>query len=630
MNNEEKKFVDSIEKKIKIYSIHTNIDEALDKYSDHILETQYNDGSTEQIDAGIERWLCSKSPYYFIDKYGWIKLPNVGIIPFNLYYFQENILKDLLSFQKVVCEKTRQCGLSTLFSLYCLWRLLFKESEDIDVVSLKQTKAQNFVEKMDTTLDFLPQFLKIRKTKDNEQALAFENGSKIVSESQSENAGRSDTLSLLVLDEAAHYKSEKMIRGIVAAAQPTLSRTNGQFIVLSTPNKTSGPGAYYCEQVNQARMNMEHNTKLVTVDWWEVPDAKEIEGPKKGYNQILHSYIEKEYYINPEVREAATKFFGPIADEQWRDNPWLKKQHDDLGDVLYKQEILHNFIVGGNAVFDEMILKRVEQRVKEPIQIGYLGKLRADNVWIWKKPEPGHRYIMGVDIASGTGDETSSFQILDASTYEQMCEYKGMMATKNFGMLVKNAASYYNQAFIVIECNSIGEAVFNEVYYHDTEPYNNVFKQQKTKNNITRMTGWITDTKTRKLLTNEFVDWFSVDSLFEELKVYSKRLYLEMTTWIWDGVKPVHDSGATDDAIMAFALALYLRGKAVTAGESFLINEKGEFLEYEQSKDTNTGQVIDKNKFDVVTSEERDFDEDDSIFKRRYGVSKAQYEWLIK
>ena len=107
-----------------------------------------------------------------------------------------------------------------------------------------------------------------------------------------------------------------------------------------------------------------------------------------------------------------------------------------------------------------------------------------------------------------------------------------MMSTKMLGRFVKIIAKYYNEGFVIIECNSIGEAVFNEVYYHDTEPYINVYKQKKVKNGVTRMTGWITDVKSRKLITNEFIDWFSVDDLFDQLKVYSNRLYLEMTTWI--------------------------------------------------------------------------------------------------
>jgi hypothetical protein len=623
MNEEEKKFLSSIENKIKEYRLRTTLARCLELSGNDFIITQYNDGTEEKVNIEIERHMCSISPLYFIKKYAWIPFPGLGIIPFKTYYFQDNILEDLLDYKKIVCEKVRQCGLSTLFSLYCLWRALFKSAEYIDIVSLKQLKAQAFVSKMKATLEFLPPFLKIPITKDNQQVLEFANGSTIVSESQSDNAGRSDSLSVLVLDEAAHYRTERMVRAIVAAAQPTLSRTNGQLLVLSTPNKTSGPGAYYYEQVVQAKMGMEINTKLISVDWWEVPDVAELGGAKKGYNQILKRYIEQDYYRALEVKKRAKEFFDPIAENAWRENPWLKKQHDDLNDILYKQEILHNFIVGGNAVFTDDILKRMEERVKDPIEENKLGTNRIDGLWTWKKPIPRHRYILAVDISTGTGNDSSSIEVLDVGEYEQVAEYKGFMSTKMFGKIVKLVANYYNQAFVVIECNSVGEAVFNEVYYSEIEPYENVYKQKKTKNNITRMTGWITDSKTRKLITDELINWLSVDDLWDTLKLYSKRVYIEACTWIWDGSKPDHDTGSHDDTLIALSLALYLRNKAIDTGESFIISEKGEYIEYDKKKD---GLISDKqNTFDVVSTEEHE-EEDD--FQKLYGVDRENYMFL--
>ena len=165
MNEQEQKFVDSINNKISEYKIRTTFSEALSLASDKFIETQYNNGTTEVVDISIERYLCYLSPLYFINNYAWIDFPSVGIIPFRLYYFQKKILLDLLDYRKIVCEKTRQCGLSTLFSLYCLWKLNFRDAEDIDVVSLKQLKAQAFVAKMDSTLKYLPLFLKTKKNK---------------------------------------------------------------------------------------------------------------------------------------------------------------------------------------------------------------------------------------------------------------------------------------------------------------------------------------------------------------------------------------------------------------------------------------------------------------------------------
>jgi len=615
-------FLKSIKDKIKKYQIPITTEDAVSMASEQFAQTQYTNGKTELVDTGVEKYLCSLSPYYFIASYAWINLPGQGVIPFNLYYFQEELLKEIILYQKVVVDKVRQCGVSTLTSLYCLWRANFKESEAIDVVSLKQLKAQAFVSKMDPTLDRLPHFLKTTITKDNSQELEFANGSRIVSESQSENAGRSDSLSLLVLDEAAHYRSERMVRGIVAAAQPTLSRTGGQFIIISTPNGVAGPGAYYYEQVLSAKSEMEENSKFISIDWWEIPDSTDTPGAKKGYNSKLAEAIRENYYHKPEIKSRYKRFFDPIAEEQWRDNAWLKKQMEDLQEILYKQEVLHSFIVGEHAVFNDDVLIRVLERTQEPKTKGKLGNIKIDGLWIWKNPVPKHRYIMGVDVSTGTGKDSSSFQIMDVESYEQVAEYKGYISTKLFGRFIKLAANYYNQAFVAIECNSIGEAVFNEVYYHDNEPYQNVFKQLKTRNNISRMTGWITDTKTRKLLTNELIDWLVVDELWEEFKIYSKRFHLEMSTWVWDGSKPIHTSSAHDDTLIAMGLAIFLRNKVENAGESFLIKDDGQIIEYDSKDNLNENE---NEVLDVFFSDE----EEDDYIRSRHGMSSEEYSWII-
>jgi hypothetical protein len=626
MNSKEKIFLQSIKEKIKDFNIDTTINSLLDNYfAGHIAQVQYINGKIEDVDIGIERRLCSISPSYFITHYAWIDFPGIGVVPFELYFFQKKALERIQNYQKVVIEKSRQVGISTLFSLYCLWRGNFHDSENIDVVSLKQQKAQAFVTKMNPTINRMPEFLKTEVIRDNTTLIEWANGSKIVSESQSENAGRSDSLSLLILDEAAHYRSERMIRGIVAAAQPTLNRTGGSLMLISTPNSISGAGSYYYEQVMKARMGSDKSTFHIMIDWWQVPDFLEIPGPKKGYNHILKEYEDKNYFDNKEVLAEAKKYFSK-AEENFKDNEWLKKQYDDLGEVLFKQEIFHNFIVSGSAVFSEDILDRFKDKIKEPIQKDKLGTYSIQGLWIWKHPVPGHRYSLGVDVSTGTGNDFASIQVFDIDEYEQAAEYKGMMSTKMLGRFIKIIAKYYNEGFIIIECNSIGEAVFNEVYYHDTDPYINVYRQKKVKNGVTRMTGWVTDVKTRKLITNEFIDWFVVDNLFNQIKVYSERLYLEMTTWIWDGQKPIHSESAHDDSIIAFSLVLYLRNEATKAGEGYLITDDGQLISYDSSKD-NVNKKEEDNFFGIITDNDNNDEED--FFQKNYNVSKNDYAFLV-
>ncbi len=141
------------------------------------------------------------------------------------------------------------------------------------------------------------------------------------------------------------------------------------------------------------------------------------------------------------------------------------------------------------------------------------------------------------------------------------------------------------------------------------------------------MTGWITDVKTRKLLTNDFIDWITVPELFDSIKIYSKRLWLELSTWIWSGGnKPDHSEGSHDDTIIAFALAMYNRNKAVMSGNSFLITDDGDVVGMD-SKDNLKDDTIEKkvDQFDILTSEATSED----VFQKNYGCSQEQYSWLM-
>lgn len=619
-------FINSIKFKIREYAIPTTIKEAF-KYKRNILiYTKYNDDSIELVDAGIEWFLCSKSAYYFISHYGWIPFPGKGDIPYNLYYYQKEILKEAPDKKKLVFLKTRQCGISTLFALYCLWKSNFHESEYIDVISTLQKKARAFVGKMEPTLKRLPSFLKTEVVNRNQSVVRWANGSQVLSESASERAGRGDSLSLLILDEAAHYLSDRLTRGIIAAAMPTLSVTGGDVIIISTPNGTSGAGAYYYEQVNQLQVSgNKENAKLVEIDWWEVPDQEDIL-PHKGYNPELERAVLRGYYNNKEVREEYREYFKPIA-ENWRDNDWLNKQYDELGNILYKQEVMHNFIVGENQVFTDDILERVRERINKSkiLSENILGNAQVKGLIIWKLPLPKHRYILGVDVGKGTSNDYSAIQILDVESYEQVAEFHAKIGTKLFGRLVKKVAKFYNHGFVVVECNGIGEAVFNEIYHHDTDPYENVYKRLVTKNGLKIMTGWDTNVKSRKLMTNSLIDWITVDNLWEELNLNSSRLYIEFTTWIWNGDKPDHAEGAHDDLIIALGLCLYLRNKAINFGESFLINEKGQEINSGMMNEESYEEEEEDKGFSISMTE----DETETLLQKRHNCNKEQYEWLI-
>ena len=170
----------------------------------------------------IEYKKCVKSPVYFIRKYCYIQHPTKTRMLFDLYGYQENAIGDFESHQLNIILKGRQIGISTVVSCYALWMMLFHKDKNVTVISTKEETAKNIIIKVKFAYDRLPVWLRHPLLENNKLSLRFENGSQIKAQTSSENAARSEALSLLILDEAAFIKSA---REIWVAAAPVESLT---------------------------------------------------------------------------------------------------------------------------------------------------------------------------------------------------------------------------------------------------------------------------------------------------------------------------------------------------------------------------------------------------------------------
>ena len=567
MTQQEELFLKNLQAKLDKYDIHNyksgkklTVRDCLPYGRNQFVMAHYNDGTPDElIEVGIETFLYRCSPLLFLEKYAQFELPGVGKLSCkDLYYFQKEILKDFNNWKKVVITKTRQCGISTLTSLIFFWKAVMFPSEWLVVISKDGKSSQDFLEKIKLNLENIPEWFGLKTVKNNVKGVAFSNKTKIDTFARSKSAGRGTSPTMVILDEAAFYLTNSIIEGIVSSVMPSLSRTGGQLFVVSTPNGSAegSEGYWYYTQVRQLREagGTDGLAKLYDVDWWEVLDYPGIT-PYKGYNEKVEGYIKRDYFNVPEVKKEAKLFFDPIAKDHWKDNAWLSYQMSTAGKVKYMQEILQNFVVTGNTVFSDEILARVSQRASVPIEKDLLNGRPLKGLWIWKHPIPDHKYILSGDIAKGSGDDSSSLQVIDMSTYEQVAEYSNRCTTMDLANYAYKLGEYYNWAYEVIECNSIGEATFGELYYNLNYP--NLFKQKKMKNGLEVMTGWITTPKSRELITSKFIDFYYDDNLWAAYKPNSERLLDQMKYWVWKGGRPDHSGSAHDDNIMSMAIGLF-------------------------------------------------------------------------
>ena len=176
---------------------------------------------------------CGKDPAYFFNAYVRVQHPTRGLIPFKTYPFQDDCVKEFINNRFVIVVKGRQLGLSTLTAAYAVWMAIYQKDKNILVIATKLSVAQNFIKRVKTIIRNLPPWLVLPQIiSDNKQLIEFSHGSSIKAIPTSDDAGRSESLSLLIIDEAAFVKN---FDEIWTGLYPTIS-TGGRAIFVIPPN----------------------------------------------------------------------------------------------------------------------------------------------------------------------------------------------------------------------------------------------------------------------------------------------------------------------------------------------------------------------------------------------------------
>ena len=460
---------------------------------------------------------CVVDPTHFMRKYCVIQHPIKGKINFNLYDFQENTLRAFQDNRYNIVLKARQIGLSTLTAGYALWRLLFNPDQNILVIATKQDTAKNLVMKVRVMHQNLPVWLRGNCTEDNKLSLAFENGSQIKAIASGPDSGRSEALSLLILDEAAFIDSAGEIW---TAAQATLS-TGGDAIVLSTPN---GMGNFF------------HKT------WVDATS---------GANDFNHIFLDWKVH--------------PDRDQDWRD-----EQTKNLGEIEARQEHDADFIASGQTVINGDLIQFYRQTYeKDPIE-----KRGFDNnLWVWEHPDMSKSYMVVADVARGDAFDCSAFHVIDLDSVTQVAEYKGKLGTKEFGAMLVSVATEYNDALLVIENATVGYSVCQEaidrgyrnLYYTEEDwkfidPMHRKQRMAKRKQfEVKSVPGFTTSIRTRPLIISKLDEYMRENAV----TIQSKRTMEEIEVFIWKASRPEAMQGYNDDLVMSLAIGLWVRDTAL-------------------------------------------------------------------
>ena len=375
------------------------------------------DFSQEEIQEVVR---CSKDIVYFCETYQKIISIDEGLMPFEPYDYQKEIMHSVNENRFVICKMPRQTGKTTTMVAVMLHYALFNPDFNIAILANKAATAREILGRLQLAYENLPWFLQQGIVEWNKGSIILENGSKIFASSTSASAIRGMSINLVYLDEFAFVPSTVQDE-FFSSVYPTISSgRSSRVLITSTPN---GMNMFYKLWHDAEKGFNDYAT--VSVNWWDVPGRDE-----EWKEQTIRNTSEKQFAV-----EFECEFLGS--------SDTLIDAHK-LRHLVFENPIEHN-----------------------------------ENLKIFEKPIPEHIYTLTADTSRGVGNDYSAFVIFDVTQvpYKVVATYKSnTIAPVLYPKAIYNAARAYNNAQVLVEINDIGQQVA-DILHNDLE-YESIISAQ--------------------------------------------------------------------------------------------------------------------------------------------------------
>lgn len=534
-----------------------------------------------------------KSRAYFIENYLYTFNATERMeVPFKVFPRQRVFLNACAQNNNIVTRKHRQSGISTISSAFAIAQCVFvdkKSPETILCIANKLDQAEELLIKMKEFLDQVPRWMwggefyssdpdnpknfKSIYIKKNQNYVELFNGCKIYARASTPNAARGiSAVSILILDEAAFLNDG--VSAYTSAVSAMASASNAKVIMVSTPN---GKDQLYYKTFSQA-VKKENNFCVVEFKWFQDP----------RYNRWL-----KWYKKDDETGDVMWKN-DPVIDkkgnieyneERWDElekngwtptSPWYDKMCKTFNNDSQKiaQELEGSFLGSSDNVVPVDVIEF--HRTQNVIKIDENWPLRdkfVEDTWIWKDPIPGHRYLCACDPSTGSGDDSTSIQVIDIDAideqgnpfFEQVLEYSGKLNGEQVAELIYRYGTSFNNALALVECiGGYGDAVvialmnqgYPNIYYDDSNLRNYTSQIEASKFNKKAgdiLPGFRSNGLRLQTISN-FVEMLKNNSF----RPHSMRVISELETWIFKNGRPDHMTSAHDDNLTCLAMGLFI------------------------------------------------------------------------
>jgi len=500
---------------------------------------------------------CANDPVYFCKKYVKVKTLDKGVMPFELYDYQEKFVKTIHQNRFTISKWPRQSGKSTSVIGYICHYVTFNQSVSVAILAnkLKTAKDELFA-KLQLAYENLPQFLQQGVVEWNKTSFKLENGSRVICDATSSSAIRGGSFNLLLLDEYAFLPSH-VAEEFYSSTYPTISAgTTTKLIIVSTPN------------------GMNHFHKL-----WI--DANRAEG---------HKLKNKFVPIEVSWRDVPITPGGPR-----RDDAWAAEQIANTSEEQFQQEYGCSFLGSSNTLISSTKLNILapEHFLSED----------KEGLRIFKQPDKDDIYFLMADVSRGQGSDYSAITVLNGnkSTYEVVASYKNNTVSPfHFPTIIKNIAEKYNNAYVLIETNDIGGQVAS-ILYNDLEYENllmTVIKGRKGQILSQGFAGNRSEYGLRTTAQTKKLGCSILKRLIEEdkLLINDERIINELMTFISRSNTFKADEGHNDDLVMTLVFFAWLCRQEYFA--DLIESAKLNFEEAKKPEEDNTLFMLNSNSDD--------------------------------
>jgi hypothetical protein len=429
-----------------------------------------------------------------------------GIVPFEMWDFQEKLISDFHENRFNIAKLPRQTGKSTTVVSYLLYYAIFNDNVNIGILANKASTARDLLGRLQLGYENLPKWMQQGVAVWNKGSMELENGSKILAASTSASAVRGMSFNILFLDEFA-FVPNHIAEEFFASVYPTItSGKSTKVIIISTPY---GMNHFYKMWMNA--VNGKNGYVFNEVHWSQVPG---------------------------------------------RDADWKAITIANTSERQFTQEFECNFLGSVDTLISASKLQNLT--FVDPI------KSNA-GLDVYEKAIENHEYIITIDVARGVGGDYSAFIVYDITTlpYRIVAKYRNnTIKPVLFPSVIFQVAKEYNMPYILCEVNDIGDSIASTLNYDLEYPNVLMCAMRGRAGQIVGQgfSGNKTQLGVKMSVTVKKIGCANLKAIIEEDKLIFNDydILSELTTFIQKKQSFEADEGYHDDLVMCMVLFAWL------------------------------------------------------------------------